>query len=340
MPYTVTADRATAWPANSAAASPAYAGVFIPAVWSSKLTEKFYDSTVLGAIANTDYEGEIRNQGDTVKIRTKPSISINDYTADLNLSVQRPSSNLTELLIDKGKYFNTILDDVMELQADLDMMSLWATDATEQMKIVIDTDVLSGMRADIFDTADATAAGWASGSSGNQGATAGRISANIDLGTVAAPLQLVARNPAAGQTEVIDLITYLGQVLDEANIPESGRWLVLPAWACSLIKRSELRDASLTGDSKGIARNGLLGSIDRFSLYMSNLLPTDTDGGAGDSYRVYAGHAHGLTFASQMTKVETLRAESTFGTLMRGLQVYGYKVVDGTALAVAQVQKA
>jgi hypothetical protein len=339
MAYPITSDRATAWPTNSAAANPAYTGIFIPAVWSAKLIEKFYDSTVLAAMSNTDYEGEIRNQGDTVKIRTKPSISINDYTADLNLAVERPSSNIVELLIDKGKYFNTILDDVMEVQSDIDQLSMWADDASEQMKITIDTDVLANVNADIFDTTDASGAGWATGSSGNQGATAGRISANIDLGTVAAPLQMVARNPTAAQTEVVDLITYLGQVLDEANIPETGRWMIAPAWFCSLVKRSELRDASLTGDSVGIARNGRLGMIDRFTLYMSNLLPTDNDATAGDSYRIYAGHSHGLTFASQLTKVETLRAESTFGTLLRGLQVYGYKVVDGTALALAQAQK-
>jgi hypothetical protein len=171
-----------------------------------------------------------------------------------------------------------------------------------------------------------------------QGATAGRVTASINLGTTAAPLQLVARNPGAGDTEIVDLITAFGQALDEANIPETGRWMVIPAWVASLIKRSELRDASLTGDSQGIARNGRLGMIDRFTLYMSNLLPVDA--AAGGSYRIYAGHQHGLTFASQMTKVETLRAESTFGTLMRGLQVYGYKVVDGQALAVANVQKA
>lgn len=325
MPFTVTADRATAWPANSAAANPAYAGIFIPAIWSAKLIEKFYDATVLAAISNTDYEGEIRNQGDTVKIRTKPSIAINDYTADLNLAVQRPSSNIVELAIDRGKYFNTILDDVMEVQSDVDQLSMWADDASEQMKIVIDTDVLAGMDADI--------------AAANQGLTAGRISGDIVLGTPAAPLQLVARNPGAGDTEVIDLLTYLGQVLDEQNIPEQGRWCIIPAWVASLIKRSELRDASLTGDSMGIARNGRLGMVDRFTLYVSNLLPTDTDGGAGDSFRIYAGHSHGLTFASQLTKVETLRAESTFGTLLRGLQVYGYKVVDGTALALAQVQR-
>lgn len=326
MPFTVTADRATAWPANSAAANPAYTGIFIPAIWSAKLIEKFYDATVLAAISNTDYEGEIRNQGDTVKIRTKPTIAINDYTADLNLSVQRPSSNLVEMTVDRGKYFNTILDDVMEVQSDVDQMSMWADDASEQMKIVIDTDVLAGIDTDIV--------------AANKGLTAGRISGDINLGTPAAPLQLVARNAGVGETEVVDLITWFGQVLDEQNIPEQGRWMILPAWVCSLIKRSELRDASLTGDSQGIARNGRLGMVDRFTLYMSNLLPTDTDGGAGDSYRIYAGHSHGLTFASQLTKVETLRAESTFGTLLRGLQVYGYKVVDGTAMSLANVQRA
>ena len=325
MPFTVTANRANAWPASSAAANPAYTGIFIPAIWSAKLIEKFYDSTVLAAISNTDYEGEINNQGDTVKIRTKPTITINDYTADLGLSVERPSSNIVELVIDKGKYFNTILDDVMEVQADLDMLSMWADDASEQMKITIDTDVLANL------STDAAAA--------NVGLTAGRISGNIDLGTAAAPVELVARNAAAGETEVVDLITDMGQVLDEQNIPETGRWMIVPAWVSSLIKRSELRDASLTGDGQGIARNGRLGMIDRFTLYVSNLLPTDTDSTAGDSYRVYAGHSHGFTFASQLTKVETLRAESTFGTLLRGLQVYGYKVVDGTALTVAQVQR-
>ncbi len=81
-------------------------------------------------------------------------------------------------------------------------------------------------------------------------------------------------------------------------------------------------------------RNGRLGMIDRFTLYASNLLPVDGGGGATT---IYAGHSHGLTFASQLTKMETLRAERTFGTIMRGLQVYGIKVTDGTALASAQV---
>src|SRR5437879_13899275 len=76
---------------------------FIPTIWSGKLIEKFYASTVLAAISNTDYEGEIKNQGDTVNIRTKPTITISDYSADQALTLQRPSGNMISLLIDKGK---------------------------------------------------------------------------------------------------------------------------------------------------------------------------------------------------------------------------------------------
>ena len=100
------------YPTGSATPTPAYAGTFIPILWSTKLIEKFYASTVLGSDRNTDYEGEIKNKGDTVVIRTKPTITIKDYRADGLLEVERPSSNIIELKIDKGKYFNLILDDV------------------------------------------------------------------------------------------------------------------------------------------------------------------------------------------------------------------------------------
>ena len=305
-------------------ASPAYSGIFIPEIWSGKLIEKFYASTVLGAISNTDYEGEIRSHGDKVKIRTKPTLTIRDYEANQSLLVERPSSNLVELLIDKGKYFNTVLDDVMEIQADINMMSLWADDAGEQMKIVIDTAVLLDIMGDAAST--------------NRGATAGAISAAINLGVTSTPVSLVAKNPGSGKVEVVDLLIRMGLALDEQNIPETGRWVVVPTWLASMIKRSELRDASLTGDGSSVLRNGRLGMIDRFTIYASNLLPAGVSASlVSGEYCCFAGHPHALTFASQMTKMETLRSETTFGTLMRGLQVFGWKVLDGTALVQAVV---
>src|SRR4029077_20779595 len=303
------------YPTGAATPTPAYAGTFIPILWSTKLIEKFYASTVLSAISNTDYEGEIKNKGDTVVIRTKPTITIKDYRSDGLLEIERPSSNIIEMKIDKGKYFNLILDDVYEVQSDLNMMNIWSDDAAQQFKIVVDREVLLSLLGQAH--------------AKNRGTTAGNISGNINLGVTGTPLQIVARNPAgtAGKVEIVDLLVRLGQALDEQNIPEAGRWVVIPAWVSSQIKMSELRDAALTGDGVSILRNGRLGMVDRFTIYVSNLLPSGVAAGlAAGETAIYAGTQHALSFASQINKVETLRSEMTFGQLLRGLQVYGTKV--------------
>jgi hypothetical protein len=108
---------------------------------------------------------------------------------------------------------------------------------------------------------------------------------------------------------------------------------VIPAKMAGLIKKSELKDASLTGDSVSVVRNGRLGMVDRFTLYVSHNLKVDT----GGKFNLIAGNKMGFTFASQMTNMETIRSESTFGNIVRGLQVYGYKVVKGEALAQSVV---
>jgi len=300
---------------------------FIPEIWSGKLVEKFYNSTVLSAISNTDYEGEIKNQGDRVRIRTKPTITIKDYLADGTLELERPEGNDLTLYIGHGKYFNTILDDVMDVQSDLNALSMWSDDAAQQLKIKIDTDVLTSILGGM--------------AAANRGTAAGSISSAVNLGATTTPLALVSRSPTAGQVEVLDMILRLGQVLDEQNIPEDGRWVILPVWAVAQLKFSDLRQAYMTGDSITPLRNGRVGMIDRFTIYSSNLLPNGVAGGlAAGEFAIYAGHAHGLTFASQVSKVETLRSEMTFGTILRGLQVYGFQIVDGSALAQAIVTKA
>ncbi len=311
------------YPTGSSQPSTAYSGTFIPEIWSAKLIEKFYAATVLAAISNTDYEGEIKAHGDKVNIRTKPTLTIRDYLVGGDLTVERPSAPLVVLNIDQGKYFNAILDDVMKTQSDINLMSLWSDDAGQQMKITIDTSVLAG----ILNGAQATT---------NRGIAAGAISANINLGATTTPLEVVANSPASGQVDVLDMMMRLGQVLDEQNIPGEGRWIVIPTWAANQIKKSELRQAYMSGDQVSMIRNGRLGMVDRFTVYVSNLLPNGVSGGlAAGEFAVYAGTSHGLTFASQMTNMETLRSERTFGTLLRGLQVYGYKIVDPKAMAQA-----
>lgn len=300
-----------------AAGTVSYSGTFIPEIWSKKLIEKFYDATVLTAISNTNYEGEIRSQGDLVKIRTIPTLTINDYQSGQTLVNQRPESEIVELLIDKGKYWSAIVDDVQDVQSDLELMNMWANDASEQMKIRIDTEVLGSIVPDFHEE--------------NKGTAAGRISGNINLGETGAPLEVNRDN-------ILDVILDMGQCLDEQNRPETGRFLVMPYWATTLLKKSDLKDASLTGDSQTPLRNGRVGMVDRFTIYQSNNLPKVNDGGSSAFYFM-GGIDNGLTFASQLTKTESLRAESTFGNIMRGLQVYGYKVIDGRSLTAAYCYK-
>ena len=294
-----------------------YTGNFIPEIWASKLIENFYDATVLSAISNTDYEGEIKQHGDKVNIRTTPELTIRSYEKGMKLMVERPDKPKVVLNIDQGEYFAAIEDDVDKTQSDINLMQNWSRDASEKMKIKIDSNVLTGMLPDI--------------SSQNMGATAGRISGNINLGATGAALQVT-------KTNVLDYIVDAGLVLDEANAPESNRFMVVPAWMAALIKKSDLKDASLTGDGTSVLRNGRIGMIDRFTLYVSHNLNRVTDGG-NQCFSVIAGHKMGLTFASQMTEMETLRSESTFGSIIRGLQVYGYKVVKGEALAKLYVRQ-
>lgn len=296
---------------------PNYSGNFIPEIWSGKLIENFYDATVLSAISNTDYEGEIRQFGDTVNIRTTPEITIRDYVKGQVLDVEHPDKPKLQLLIDKGEYFAVIEDDIDRIQSDVNLMDMWSQDASERMKIKIDQRVLTDLLPDVGAL--------------NKGAAAGAKSASFNLGVTGTPLT-VTSDGASSTTAVVDLLVDMGTVLDEANAPESDRFIVIPAKLANLIKKSELRDASLSGDSTSVLRNGRLGMIDRFTIYVSHNLYV-----SGGEYSIIAGHKMGFTFASQMTEMETIRSERAFGNVVRGLQVYGYKVVKPEALSTAVI---
>ena len=304
-------------PLNAAAGYPQYSGTVVPnVVWSGKLLVKFYEATVLAAISNTDYEGEISQMGDKVTIRTTPTITIRDYTKGQQLETENPEPDTIDLDIDQGKYWNFKVEDVDKFQSDYDYMNDWTKDASEQLKIEIDRDVLGSAYADVH--AD------------NQGATAGAISSSFDMGATGSPV-------AVDKTNVIDFIADMGSVLDEQNVPESDRWVVLPVWMCNKIKKSDLKDANVSGDSVSMMRNGRLGMIDRFTIYQSNLLATTTDG-SYTAYNIMAGQKNGLTFASQLLENETIRSENFFGTKARGLQVYGFKVIKPEAVVWGYVR--
>lgn len=298
---------------------PVYTGMsgnYIPEIWSGKLLEKFYTATVFAAISNTDYEGEISAAGDKVIIRTVPAITISNYEVGMDLDYERPVGDVVELLIDKGKYFAFVINNVEQKQADIAYVDKWAEDASEQMKINIDRGILSDIPA--------------SAHTSNTGATAGKNSGGVDLGTTHTD---GSKAIAINKGTVVDKIVECGLVLDEQDIPETGRWMVVPPWVTARVKVSELKDASLSGDGKSTLRNGRHGMIDRFEIYNSNNVLPVTEGSV-KCYQTLFGHKSALTFATQLTENELIPNPKDFGKLMRGLQVYGYKVIHPESMGV------
>ena len=287
-----------------AAGITSHSGVLNPEVWAGKTLVKFYKATVFAAISNTDYEGEIKSAGDTVHIRTIPDITIRKYSIGQDLTYENPKATVVDLLIDQGYYYGVGINDVNRAQSDMNYVEDWTNDAGEQMGITIDEDILSDVYADA-----ATA---------NKGATAGAKSESINLGVSGTPLEI-------DKTNILDVLVDVGVAMDEQNLPNSGRSIVLPAIFCGLIKKSDLKDASLTGDATSVLRNGRIGNIDRLTIYMSNQIATTSD--TVTVHNCIACHKSALTFASQLVENETLKNPKDFGDLLRGLQVYGYETI-------------
>jgi hypothetical protein len=288
-----------------------------PEVYSGKMVEKFYRTTVFGEIASTDYEGEISGHGAQVKIRTIPDITISDYVIGAGLGNQYPASNSVTLTINRAKSFSVALSTVDMRQADVDMADVFANDASIQMRIAADADLLETIPADV--------------SVDNSGPNAGADSNSINLGDSSTPVSV-------SKTTVVDFIVDCGTVLDEQNVPDEGRWFVAPPWFMGLIKQSDLRIASLAGDGQSIARNGKVGEIDRFTMYQSRGLLRQTSPGPA-TYCLF-GHSAGLTFAAQVIENEMINNPSDFGYIIRGLMVYGFEVINPTVVATAVVRRA
>ncbi len=295
---------------------PAGASKFIPEVWSGKLVEKFYKTTVFGEICSTDYEGEITGFGNNVIIRTIPDVTVSDYVVGAGLTAQYPTSTATNLSIDQAKSFAVAVTTVDARQADVDMVDVFANDASIQLRIAVDADVLETIPADV--------------SADNSGRTAGADSNNIDLGDSTTPV-------AVTKTNIVDLIVDMGTVLDEQNVPDEGRWLVLPPWAIALVKKSDLKIASLAGDNVSILRNGKIGEIDRFTIYQSRNLLRQTSPGPA-TYAMF-GHSAGVTFAAQITEAEMINNPSDFGYIVRGLMVYGFEVIAPNYIGTAVITR-
>ncbi len=288
---------------------------YIPTLFSQKATVKHYDMTVCGEITSNDWEGEVTKLGDKVVIRRTPDVSVGDYQKNLDIAYETPEDNATELELNRGKYYAVVLDDVDRIQSDMGLMDMYAEDAAEQVVLKQDAEFLSAIVNDIH--AD------------NQGASAGRKSGAIDLGAVGAPVVIDADN-------AVKFLMRMNQSLTEQGVSRVGRWVVLPAWFCTILKNTDVKSALITGDPEGAIRNGRLGTIDGLTLYESNQLTDYLDTGLNVT-PVIAGHKDGVTWANQFINAEVIRLQTKFASAIRGLAVYGYKVVEPRYLSLGRV---
>ena len=329
---------------------------YIPAVYSALLIKKFYPQTLFGQISNTDYEGDIKDQGDTVYIRTRPTIETFKYKKGMVLPVQNPESPYVTLQIDQGEGFSFAIDRVDEFQSDIKLMNEWADDAAEQMRQVIDLNVLTSLAvagAAANSKASTTITGGADADIGYSGFTT--ANGALVAGCTTTKGTTIAAGTTAGTTlglsdaavstatsaNIIKQILLYGRLLDENNAPQDGRFVVLPFWAMQRLKDigSQFAQVYASGESKSPLLSGQVPGIDRFEVYGSNNLPSSTEV-VTDPSAILFGCKYATTFATQITESRIIDNPFSFGKMMQGLQVYGSNVIKPGLLGVDFIKNA
>ena len=281
---------------------------FIPQLWSANILSALDKAHVFADLCNRNYEGSIRGMGDRVKINQIGAITVSDYTKNsTSISYQDLEDAALWLTIEKSKYFAFGVDDVDAAQMNVDIMTEATRKAAYAMNDAVDT-YISGLY---------TQAGVTS-----------------SLGTTAVPLTITAKATAGSNISVIELFGTISQKLDEANCPVEGRWIVLPPWLVQKLTMASVFTISQT--NMDAMTNGRVAKALGFDIRMSNNL---TKTSATVLNRVMAGAGNlAISYAEQLNKVEALRREGAFENAIRGLMLYGAKVVLPDALACATVR--
>jgi len=279
---------------------------FIPQIWSARLLAHLDKNHVYGNIVNREYEGEISGAGDTVKINQIGDVTIGNYVKNTDIgSPETLSDDQKVLTIDQLKYFNFQVDDVDAAQQKPKVM-----DGAMQRAAFGLNDVTDNYIASLY-TAVAT---------GNT------------IGDDTTPIVPTSDN-------AYDYLVDLSILLDENNVPEQGRFVVVPAWYHGLLRKDDrfvhatqmgdnvLTTGTMTGRP---ATNGLIGEVAGLNVYKSNNVPNTT----GAKYKIMAGFSGAITFAEQIADVEAYRPEKRFADAVKGLHVYGAKVTHPEAIAV------
>ena len=278
---------------------------FIPTVWAGRLLTALQSSLVYGqaGVANRDYEGEILGAGNTVKIASIGDVTIGDYTKDTDIAdPDILSDDDQSLVIDQQKYFNFYVDSIDRAQQNVNVLDEAMRRAGWQLRDAADTFL-----AGVMDAAVPT---------GNK------------IGSLT-----TAKVPT--KDDAYEYLVDLSVLLDEANTPIDGRFVVVPAWFHGLLLKDERFISSGTGAGDASRRNAEVGEAAGFSILKSNSVPNT----AGAKYRIIAGHAIATAYVEQVLDVQTFKPEKRFGDAVKGLHVYGAKVVRPTALAALIASK-
>jgi len=281
-------------------------GFFIPEIYSKKVQIALRKAAVAEAICNTDYMGEISGFGDTVNIIKEPQISVADYTRGLTVT----STNLTDqelvLTIDQAKSFSFKIDDLEKRFSHVNFQAVASDNAAYALRDAMDGNILAAISA---------------------GATV-----TTGMGTTGTPIDI---GFTSGEVDPLNQMSLAAKELDEANAPEEGRWFVAaPEWYNELANTSSKLLSVDFNAGQGSIRNGLVASglLRGFQMYKSNNLPTNDLSGASPAGSATApealfGQISAVSAASAMNKVETVRDVTTFSDIVRGLMVWGRKVL-------------
>ena len=339
-------------------------GVFSSVIYSKQAQLAFRKSTVAGAITNSDYFGEIANQGDTVRIIKEPEITVNAYLRGTTVSAQDLVDTDFSLVIDKANYFAFKMDDIEEQQSHVDFMSMSSNRAAYKLADGMDTEVLrylagytaaSAVNTTVSGTVANASAGTDELLAANKlnMASFGNITTTASASTTGDSTPVAPRfgGATAASTSTatpLQIIARMGRLLDQQNVDSRGRWLVLDPVFVEMLKDEDSRVLNADFGGSGLQNGLILNNLHGFRIYISNNLPSvgtgpGTSGTAAqdDNYGVIVGgHDSAVATAEQINKVETYRDPDSFADIVRGMHLYGRKILRPEALVTARYNAA
>ena len=293
---------------------------FLPSVYSKKVLNFFRKASVVEAITNTDYAGEISAYGDSVKIIKEPVISVSDYTRGSDTTDTKLTDQEITLVVDSAKAFKFIVDDIETNMSHVNFKEVASSSAAYALKDSYDAAVLATMFAGVSASSPDHIIG-ADAAAGTGGVA--ETTASVDL----------LGSDGTG-VDAIDLMARMARLLDDQNVPEEGRWFVAPPSFYEELSQSGSKLLSVDFNAgQGSIRNGLVssGKLRGFDMYKSNNIAATTTA----TGKVMAGHISSTATANTILSTEVLRDPTSFGDIVRGLHVYGAKVLRDDALVSA-----